>query len=144
MAGDLHFSESLNEDDNSNFLCQVTPKKNTVMYVAAEFNQSEFVKVVTLRCPLLFQQANSMDDTTLHIVARVGKRSLLIVKLLIEADPEFSNYTNDAQKPSLYLAAAEGFFGIAERILYVFSSSSSHVGANGMTASHAAVDFKYP
>ena len=72
MTGDLHFSESLNEDANSNFLCQVTPKKNTVLHVAAEFNQSEFVKVVTLRCPLLFQQANSIDDTPLHIVARVG------------------------------------------------------------------------
>ncbi|GMY20696.1 ankyrin repeat-containing protein NPR4-like, partial [Fagus crenata] len=136
MTGDLHFSESLNEDDNSNFLCQVTPKKNTVLYVAAEFNQSEFVKVVTLRCPLLFQQANSMDDTPLHIVARIGCSELV--------DPEFSNYTKDAQKPPLYLAATKGFFGIAERILYVFSSSSSHVGANGMTALHAAVDFKYP
>ena len=66
------------------------------------------------------------------------------MKLLIEVDPEFSNYTKDAQKPRLYLVATKGFFGIAERILYVFSSSSSHVGANGMTALHAAVDFKYP
>ena len=41
MTGDLHFLESLNEDDNSNFLCQVPPKKNTVLHIAAEFNQLE-------------------------------------------------------------------------------------------------------
>ena len=72
MIGDLHFLESLNEDDNSNFLCQVTPKKNTVLHVAAEFKQSEFVQAVTQRCPLLFHQANSNGDTPLHVAARAG------------------------------------------------------------------------
>uniref|UniRef100_A0A2N9FJ61 PGG domain-containing protein n=1 Tax=Fagus sylvatica TaxID=28930 RepID=A0A2N9FJ61_FAGSY len=72
MTGDLHFLESLNEDDNSNFLCQVTPKKNTVLHVAAEFHQSEFVQAVTHRCPLLFQSGNSNGDTPLHVAAKVG------------------------------------------------------------------------
>ncbi|GMY20683.1 ankyrin repeat-containing protein At2g01680 [Fagus crenata] len=72
MTVDLHFLESLNEDDNSNFLCQVTPKKNTVLYIAAEFNQLEFVRAVTHRCPLLFQSGNSNGDTPLHVAAKVG------------------------------------------------------------------------
>ncbi|GMY20712.1 ankyrin repeat-containing protein, putative [Fagus crenata] len=72
MTGDLHFLESLNEDDKSNFLCQVTPKKNTVLHVAAEFHQSEFVRAVTHRCPLLFQSGNSNGDTPLHVAAKVG------------------------------------------------------------------------
>ncbi|GMY20749.1 ankyrin repeat-containing protein NPR4-like, partial [Fagus crenata] len=185
MTGDLHFLESLNEDDNSNFLCQVTPKKNTVLHVAAEFNQSEFVQAVTLWCPLLFHEANSNGDTPLHVAARVGYSEIvhifisqaqtlhvdvesgqverhkellrkvnedketalhcatrnghyLSVKLLIEADPEFSNFINDAQEPLLYLAAARGFYDIAELILNASPSSSSHVGPNGTTAFHAA------
>jgi ankyrin repeat protein len=72
MTGDLHFLESLNEDDNSNFLCQVTPKKSTALHVAAEFHQSEFVRAVTHRCPLLFQSGNSNGDTPLHVAAKVG------------------------------------------------------------------------
>ena len=71
MIGDLNFLQSLNEN-NSTFLCQVTPKNNTVLHIAAEFNQSEFIKVVTYRCPLLYHQVNSNDDTPLHVAARVG------------------------------------------------------------------------
>ncbi|GMY20690.1 ankyrin repeat-containing protein At2g01680 [Fagus crenata] len=189
MTGDVHFLESLNEDDNSNFLCQVTPKKNTVLHIAAEFNQLEFVRVVTHRCPLLFQSGNSNGDTPLHVAAKVGcceivgyfishaqtlqvdvesghvdeshkKKELLrivnvdkdtalhcatrnghyqSVKLLIEADPELSNLTNNAYESTLYLAASRDFRDIAELILNASPSSSSHVGPNGITALHAAV-----
>ena len=189
MTGDLHFLESLNEDYNSNFLCQVTPKKNTVLHVAAEFHQSEFVRAVTHRCPLLFQSGNSNGDTPLHVAAKVGcceivgyfishaqtlqvdvesghvdeshkKKELLrivnvdkdtalhcatrnghyqSVKLLIEADPELSNLTNNAYESALYLAASRDFRDIAELILNASPSSSSHVGPNGITALHAAV-----
>ncbi|GMY20684.1 ankyrin repeat-containing protein At5g02620 [Fagus crenata] len=164
MTGNLHFLESLNEDDNSNILCQVTPKKNTVLHVAAEFHQSEFVQAVTHRCPLLFQQVNSKDDTPSHVAARVGCSEIVgvfishaqtlqdtalhcatrnghyqSVKLLIEADPELSNLTNNADESPLYLATSKGLTSIAKLILNASPSSSSHVGPNGITALHAAV-----
>ncbi|KAM4082167.1 hypothetical protein ACJW30_11G150300 [Castanea mollissima] len=72
MSGDFHFLKSWTEDNNSNFLCQATPKKNTVLHVAAEFNHSKFVQEVTHRCPSLLYQANSKGDTPLHVAATVG------------------------------------------------------------------------
>lgn len=186
MSGDLHFLESWTEDNNSNFLCQATPKKNTVLHVAAEFNHSKFVQEVTHRCPLLLYQANSKGDTPLHVAATVGCSKIVgflishaktlevdveggqveshkellrmvnmdkdtalhcairngheqSVKLLIEADLELTNLTNSADESPLYLAASRGSINMAELILKVSPTASSHVGPNGITALHGAV-----
>jgi ankyrin repeat protein len=73
MTGDSDFLKSLSIEDNiSNFLSQITPKNNTVLHVAAEFNKSEFVQEVTNRYPLLLHKANSKGDTPLHVAARAG------------------------------------------------------------------------
>jgi ankyrin repeat protein len=102
MTGDLNFLQSLNEN-NSNFLCQVTPKKNTVLHIAAEFNQSEFVKVVTHRCPLLYHQVNSNDDTPLHVAARVGCYDIVHVfishaETLLQVDVESGQVESHKKK----------------------------------------------
>ena len=73
MTGDSDFLKSLSIEDNiSNFLSQITPKNNTVLHVAAEFNKSEFVQEVTNRYPLLLHKANSKGDTPLHVAVRAG------------------------------------------------------------------------
>uniref|UniRef100_A0A2N9HBJ1 Uncharacterized protein n=1 Tax=Fagus sylvatica TaxID=28930 RepID=A0A2N9HBJ1_FAGSY len=160
MTGDLHFLESLNEDDNSNFLCQVTPKKNTVLHVAAEFHQSEFVQAVTHRCPLLFQSGNSNGDTPLHVAAKVGCCEIVGYFIshaqTLQVDVE-SGHVDESHKKkellrivnvdkdtALHCATRNGHYNrdfrdIAELILNASPSSSSHVGPNGITALHAAV-----
>ncbi|GMY20699.1 ankyrin repeat-containing protein At2g01680 [Fagus crenata] len=79
---------------------------------------------------------NVDKDTALHCATRNGHYQS--VKLLIEADPELSNLTNNAYE-STYLATSRDFRDIAELILNASPSSSSHVGPNGITALHAAV-----
>ena len=130
MTGDLLFLESLNEDANSNFLCQVTPKKNTVLHVAVEFNQSKIVEALTHRCPLLFYQANSKGDTPLHIAARVGCAEIIRIFIShaqtlevdvesgqVESHKEFLRMVNVDKDTALHCAARNGHYQSVELLI---------------------------
>ena len=64
---------------------QLTPKKNTVLHVAAQFGQADCVQwILQLPSPSpLLQQPNEKGDTPLHLAAREGH--LTVVKNLINA-----------------------------------------------------------
>ena len=64
---------------------QLTPKKNTVLHVAAQFGRADCVKwILQLPSPSsLLQQPNEKGDTALHLAAREGH--LTVVKNLIDA-----------------------------------------------------------
>ncbi|KAI6699521.1 hypothetical protein NL676_013845 [Syzygium grande] len=90
----------------------------------------------------LLRKANDDKETALHQAVRNGHS--LAVKLLVEADPTLCDVSNCDDESPLYLAAAQGFFDIAELILDASpppspSSSSSTKGPKGMTALHAAI-----
>lgn len=68
---------------NMTLLSQVTPKKNTILHVSAEFKQFEFFKEATrLSPPPLFNYPNSKGDTPLHVAARAGCPD--VVRFIIE------------------------------------------------------------
>ena len=64
---------------------QLTPKKNTVLHVAAQFGQAGCVnRILELAsASSLLQQPNEKSDTPLHLAAREGH--LTVVKNLIHA-----------------------------------------------------------
>ena len=64
---------------------QLTPKKNTLLHVAAQFGQADCVNwILQLRSPSsLLQMPNEKGDTPLHLAAREGH--LTVVKNLINA-----------------------------------------------------------
>ena len=82
-SGNISYVETNIRGEDSTLLSETTPNKNTVLHVAAEFKQTEFMKEVCLRCrPALIWQQNSKGDTPLHVAARVG--CFEIVDCLIE------------------------------------------------------------
>ncbi|OWM71686.1 protein ACCELERATED CELL DEATH 6-like [Punica granatum] len=80
-SGDLVLLERI--EGNATLLSQVTPKKNTILHVSAEFKQREFFKEATCLSPrALFNSANSKGDTVLHVAARAGCSD--VVSFIIE------------------------------------------------------------
>ena len=79
--GDTHALNARKDD----IQVKLTPKKNTVLHVAAQFGQAECVKwILGLGSPSsLLQQPNEKGDTPLHLAAREGHWT--VVKNLIDA-----------------------------------------------------------
>ncbi|KAL6342695.1 hypothetical protein AAG906_013101 [Vitis piasezkii] len=117
--GDIHVLEQYD------IHVQLTPKKSTILHVAAQFGQADCVKwILQLPSPSsLLQQPNEKGDTPLHLAAREGH--LAVVKNLIAAakqlqegdlerggtaeDPEFTYGANTEGNTPLYIAAEWGF-----------------------------------
>ncbi|WJZ88072.1 hypothetical protein VitviT2T_007404 [Vitis vinifera] len=79
--GDTHALNARKDD----IQVKLTPKKNTVLHVAAQFGQAECVEwILGLGSPSsLLQQPNEKGDTPLHLAAREGHWK--VVKNLIDA-----------------------------------------------------------
>ncbi|RVX19994.1 Protein accelerated cell death 6 [Vitis vinifera] len=82
-------------------LCQVSPRKNTCLHIAASFGHHDLAKYIVKECPDLIKNKNSKDDTALHIAAR--KRNLSFVKIVMDSCPSGSGASQDVEKaePSL-------------------------------------------
>ncbi|KAI3847143.1 hypothetical protein MKW92_009467 [Papaver armeniacum] len=80
--------------------------------------------------------ANRKNDTALHDAVRNHK--FLVGRLLIEADPLFEYFSNNAGETPLYLAAEEGLVDFVVQILQN-CPSSAYNGPNGRTSLHIAV-----
>ncbi|RVW12487.1 hypothetical protein CK203_093476 [Vitis vinifera] len=147
--GDIHVLEQYD------IHVQLTPKKNTILHVAAQFGQADCVKwILQLPSPSsLLQQPNEKGDTPLHLAAREG--NLAMVKNLIAAakqlqegdmergvqqfeDLEFTYGANTEGNTPLYISAEWGFRDLVQMILDN-CSSPAHSGIKGPTALHAAV-----
>ncbi|CAL5395336.1 unnamed protein product [Camellia sinensis] len=61
---------------------QVTPNKNTVLHIAAQFGNSQCVREILSKNSSLLNRQNAKGDTALHVAAREGHSD--IVKSLIE------------------------------------------------------------
>ncbi|RVW72889.1 Ankyrin-3 [Vitis vinifera] len=136
---------------------QLTPKKNTVLHVAAQFGQAGCVnRILELAsASSLLQQPNEKGDTPLHLAAREGH--LTVVKNLIHAAkklgeedtergaaadwkeyPDFTYGANTEGNTPLYIAAEWGFGDLIQMILDN-CSSPAHSGFKGRATLHAAV-----
>ncbi|KAE9455783.1 hypothetical protein C3L33_12315, partial [Rhododendron williamsianum] len=60
---------------------ELTPNRNTVLHVAAQFGHLNYVKEVLKACPFLLRRLNIKKETPLHTAARDGQAE--IVKALI-------------------------------------------------------------
>ncbi|KAF8012242.1 hypothetical protein BT93_I0392 [Corymbia citriodora subsp. variegata] len=144
------------QSSGGSLLWQEDYKGHTPLHTAARVGCVDIVRVVIdyLRSSLhgdieggrlvdLLRKVNTDKETALHQAVRNGHSSA--VKLLVEADPTLCDVSNCDDESPLYLAAAQGFFDIAELILDASpppspsSSSSSSKGPKGMTALHAAI-----
>ncbi|KAK6914038.1 PGG domain, partial [Dillenia turbinata] len=63
-------------------LMQLTPNKNTVLHIAAQYGKIQCLKESIELCPSLLLQVNSKGETLLHMAAREG--SYWVVKGLID------------------------------------------------------------
>ncbi|KAI8567209.1 hypothetical protein RHMOL_Rhmol02G0103000 [Rhododendron molle] len=60
---------------------ELTPNHNTILHVAAQFGQVNYVKEVLEACPSLLHRPNVKGETPLHTAAREGQAK--IVKAMI-------------------------------------------------------------
>ncbi|RVW58929.1 Ankyrin repeat-containing protein ITN1 [Vitis vinifera] len=141
---------------------QLTPKRNTVLHIAAQFGQLACVEWILdfHSCSPLLQQPNLKGDTPLHLAAREGHRA--VVEALLDAkalhleiesgvgtDKAMLRITNKEKDTALHEAVRTGYtplYMAAEReyedlveIIIDTSPSSDHKGIEGRTALHAAV-----
>ncbi|KAA0063587.1 protein ACCELERATED CELL DEATH 6-like [Cucumis melo var. makuwa] len=59
-------------NSNPSLLLQTTIQKNTLLHVAAAFNQKSIAEEITNRHPPILYATNSKEDTALHLAARLG------------------------------------------------------------------------
>ncbi|KAK4760341.1 hypothetical protein SAY87_005234 [Trapa incisa] len=122
----------LDIEKNITLLSQVTPKRNTILHVSAQFKQLEFFKMATrLSPPSLFDSPNSKGDTPLHVAAWAGCPD--VVSFIIDkasgiyADIEDSQVkvghkkllrmTNEDGDNPLHCAVRNGHFQVAKLLL---------------------------
>ncbi|KAJ9686358.1 hypothetical protein PVL29_015320 [Vitis rotundifolia] len=91
----LH-SISSEKELQSIILCQVSPRKNTCLHIAASFGHHDLAKYIVRECPDLIKNKNSKGDTALHIAAR--KRNLSFVKIVMDSCPSGSGASRDVEK----------------------------------------------
>ncbi|KAI6702801.1 hypothetical protein NL676_011937 [Syzygium grande] len=95
--GDYDYLMTIILGNGEDLFHQTTPNGNNILHVAAQYKQ------------------NLHKDTTLHFAIRGGHD--LVVKLLIEEDPQLCDIANAADESPLYLAADRGLSRIIELIL---------------------------
>ncbi|WJZ99268.1 hypothetical protein VitviT2T_017726 [Vitis vinifera] len=100
VDGFIKILGSISSEQNP-LLCQVSPRKNTCLHIAASFGHHDLAKYIVKECPDLIKNKNSKDDTALHIAAR--KRNLSFVKIVMDSCPSGSGASQDVEKaePSL-------------------------------------------
>ncbi|XP_056161762.1 ankyrin repeat-containing protein At5g02620-like [Syzygium oleosum] len=154
----VNFIENLLQcPSGPSLLWQGNSKGDTPLHIVATLGSCEAVRVFTDlakslhwavenrqidACKELLRKPNLHKDTALHYAVRGGHE--LVVKLLIEEDPQLCDITNAANESPLYLAAHRRRSDIVVLILNAFSLSSCHKGPKGLTALHAAVLFSLP
>ncbi|RVW73386.1 Serine/threonine-protein phosphatase 6 regulatory ankyrin repeat subunit C [Vitis vinifera] len=147
--GDTNILEGMSSAD---LRVQLTPNKNTVLHIAAQFGQLKCVAWIIQHYSAdssLLQCPNLKGDSPLHLAAREGH--LEVVKALIRAakqipkgilreDPEFTYGANLSGGTPLYMAAERGFRDLVKIIIENTTLiPPAHTGPMRRTALHAAV-----
>ncbi|WCJ17816.1 Nuclear factor NF-kappa-B p105 subunit [Euphorbia peplus] len=150
ISGETTFLETLTADEEAIYFTQLTPWKNTLLHLAAEFKHVEFFKKVCLKClPSLISQPNSKDETPLHIAASVG--SLEIVEFFIQQLPsDVQGRRQDAIRKkdrdgdtALNCAVKNGEYDIVECLLKTDPELSSFCNYSDESALYLAVSNSY-
>ncbi|KAK6243315.1 hypothetical protein QUC31_009724 [Theobroma cacao] len=103
MSGDrTSFSELIELDPS--ILLKVTTQEDTVLHVAAKFNQKKMAEEILKTQPSLVHQRNSKGNTALHVAARLGSEEM--VKFFID----FSNISSASR-------GVEGGAEVEEKLL---------------------------
>ncbi|KAL7251591.1 hypothetical protein ACSBR1_013434 [Camellia fascicularis] len=105
---------------------QVTPNKNTVLHIAAQFGNSQCVREILSKNSLLLNRQNAKGDTALHVAAREGHSE--IVKSLIECATSLDHHH----------VAIESGSEITKKMLRATSDD------DGDTALHDALRYRQP
>ncbi|KAL9411085.1 hypothetical protein AB3S75_044797 [Citrus x aurantiifolia] len=135
-------------------LLQVNAKGDTPLHVAAKFGHSDIVRVLVERAKLpqheneelesrvgaarqMIRMTNKEKNTALH--EAVCHQNVDVVEILTKEDPDYPYSANNYGKTPLYMAA-ESWSSNMVLALLENSTSVSHEGPNGKTASHAAAE----
>ncbi|WCJ17821.1 Ankyrin repeat family protein [Euphorbia peplus] len=148
--GEICFLETLTADEETFYLSQLTPKKNSVLHLAAEFKHVEFFKMVCLKClPSLIWLPNSKDETPLHVAARAG--CLKIVEFFIQQEPtnvlerrhNVIRKKNRDGDTALNCAVRNGQYDVAECLLKSDPELSSFCNYSDESALYLAASYSY-
>ncbi|XP_043702426.1 ankyrin repeat-containing protein At5g02620-like isoform X2 [Telopea speciosissima] len=127
---------------------------DTPLHIAARGGRYDIVELLISKyadieigsSSLLLKMVNSKKDTALHEALKnhhlfdrkYQQEYLKVVEILINKDPQLSNFINDATKESpVFIAAREGLLDFLKVVLN--SCCSEYGGPAKMTALHAAV-----
>ncbi|RVW21008.1 hypothetical protein CK203_111425 [Vitis vinifera] len=117
---------------HSEILCQVSPRKNTCLHIAASFGHHDLAKYIIVMDsfpsgsgasqdvekaePSLLGIVNKEGNTVLHEALINRCKQEEVVEILIKADPQVAYYPNKEGKSPLYLAAESHYFHVVEAI----------------------------
>ncbi|KAF6987282.1 hypothetical protein CFC21_004940 [Triticum aestivum] len=131
----------INERDQG-LLFAVNRKGDTPLHCAARAGKSRMLScLIELaqscnRLHELVRKENVLKETALHDAVRIGSND--IVELLLEADPELTNYPKEGTSP-LYLAISLERNIIAKTLYKKSGGNLSYHGPYGQNALHAAI-----
>uniref|UniRef100_A0A5B7AUZ0 PGG domain-containing protein n=1 Tax=Davidia involucrata TaxID=16924 RepID=A0A5B7AUZ0_DAVIN len=80
----------------------VSPNKNTVLHIAAQFGKLQCVKQILDMCPVIYDRLNSKGETPLHLAAR-GPHYEIVKALIEHAKDEERGHGVGAAKEMLML-----------------------------------------
>ena len=140
---------------NKNLLVRVDKRKQTALYLAAHHGHTKVVEALLSAAksnlpPSLanddpvtpfqayIRQANGINqNTALH--SAVLNNDVAIVKLLVEADPNYSYVRNNEGKTPIYIAAENGFKDVVKEMCKTCTALSFYGPAGCTTALHALI-----
>lgn len=81
VSGDLRVlsERNISRYGHSYFTDQITPVKNNIIHVAAEYDQYKFIEKALNIFPQLISKKNINEDTSLHVAARKGNKNTVDV-----------------------------------------------------------------
>ncbi|WOH14440.1 hypothetical protein DCAR_0933959 [Daucus carota subsp. sativus] len=138
-----------------NLLVRLDNRKQSALYLAAHHGHAKVVEALLSAAkrnlppssandnPLTpFQtyiwQANGINqNTALHLA--VLNNDVAIVKLLVEADPNYSHFRNNEGKTPIYMAAENGFKNVVKEMCKTCTALSFDGPAGCTTALHALI-----
>lgn len=150
----LHISSKLGHTDFADAICKLCPsllerqnsKGDTALHIAAKLCYSTLVRKLIdfankegLKGKML-RMVNTEGNTALHEAAR-NRNGGLMVRMLLEEDPELVLVNNNAGASALYVAAEEGSPESTMDILEAMKKTSNAYwgGPSEGTPLHAAV-----
>ncbi|WMV39584.1 hypothetical protein MTR67_032969 [Solanum verrucosum] len=127
--GDFSLVDHLKREELENGY-QVTPKGNTILYVAALFGQRGFVGEVLKITPALLCYKNKKNETALHIAANAGQSEVVSELLSVEGKETLVRMTDDIGDTALHKAMRGGHIDIVRMLVKLLLDPEHDFPAN--------------